>query len=57
MAAARIGIQDWGEKTRITLELAKMELALFSGYVDDVRQGETSLRLGLRYDLILKSWR
>ena len=57
MAAARIVMQDWGEKTRLTLVLAKMELALFSDYVDDLRQGGTSLRLGLRYDLTLKSWR
>ena len=32
-------------------------LDLFSGYVDDVRQGATSIRLGLRYDSNIKSWR
>ena len=53
VAAARIVMQDWG----VTLELAMMELALFSGYVDDVRQGGTSIRLGLRYDTNTKSWR
>ena len=56
MAAARLVMQDWGYQVRITLEMAKMELALLSGYVDDVRQGGTSLRLGMRFDIKKWSW-
>ena len=51
MAAARRVMQDFGSHYRYTLELAKMEVALLSGYVDDVRKGGTSLRLGLRFNI------
>ena len=56
MAAARLVMQDWGFNVRATLEMAKMEVALLSGYVDDVRQGGTSLRLGLRFDIANWKW-
>ena len=39
MAASRLVMVDFGSNYRSALELSKMELALLSGYVDDVRQG------------------
>ena len=57
MAAARIVMQDFGEQWRISLECAKVEIGLLSGYVDDVRQGATSIRLGLRFSTGGKEWR
>ena len=56
MAAARLVMQDWGFQVRATLELAKMEVAMLSGYVDDVRKGATSLRLGQRFDITTWTW-
>ena len=57
MAAARLVMQDWGENYRSSLERSKMEIGLLSGYVDDVRQGGTSLRLGLRFDVDGGNWK
>ena len=56
MAAARIVMQDFGEQWRISLECAKVEIGLLSGYVDDVRQGGTSIMLGLRFATDKKEW-
>ena len=57
MAASRLVMQDWGSTYRVSLELAKMEVGLLSGYVDDVRQGGTCLRWGLRFEIEKKEWR
>ena len=38
------------------MERSKMELLLLTGFVDDVRQGGTSLRIGLRYNIEKKEW-
>ena len=43
MAAARIVMQDWSEQYSRILIKAKLEIWLFSGYVDDGRQGTTRL--------------
>ena len=51
MCAARLVMQDFGEKYKASLTLARMELTLLSGYVDDVRQAGTSLRLGMKYSI------
>ena len=56
MAAARIVMQDFGEQWRISLECAKVEIGLLSGFVDDVSQGGTSIRLGLRFATDKKEW-
>ena len=50
MAAARIVMQQWGENYRIMLEVAKVEITLLTGYVDDVRQQSNCLRMGTRFD-------
>ena len=50
MAAARIVMHDWGETYHGILEAARLETAILTGYVDDVRQGGQSMRMGMRYD-------
>jgi hypothetical protein len=50
MAAARIVMSDWGEKWRCILESANVLIGMLDGYVDDVRNGSTSLRMGTRWD-------
>ena len=49
MAASRLVLIDWGEDYSSALRRSRMEIGLLSGYVDDIRQGGTSIRLGLRY--------
>ena len=56
MCAARLVMQDFGEKYKASLTLARMELTLLSGYVDDVRQGGTSLGLGMKYSIENDKW-
>ena len=50
MCAARLVMQDWGERYRQILESSSLKLFLLKGYVDDVRQSTTRLPLGSRYD-------
>ena len=56
MCAARLVMQDWGGQVHRSLQLAKVEIGLLSGYVDDVRLGSTALRLGMRYQIESRSW-
>ena len=49
MAAARIVMDEWGERYKGMLETAKLEIGMLTGYVDDVRQGSTCLRMGTRF--------
>ena len=49
MASARLVMQKWGAEYKTALELSKMELGLLAGYVNDVRQGGTGIRFGLRF--------
>ena len=50
MCLARIVMYDWGTKYRTILTKASLRIALLSSYVDDVRQGSTCLRFGMRFD-------
>ena len=50
MAASRLVMIDWGEHYERALSRSRMEIGLLSGYVDDICQGGTSIRLGLRYE-------
>ena len=52
MCLARIVMHDWGEKYRAILTRASLRIALLSSYVDDVRQGTTCLRFGMRFDVV-----
>ena len=52
MCLARIVMHDWGEKYRVIITKASLRIALLSSYVDDVRQGSTCLRFGMRYDQV-----
>jgi hypothetical protein len=50
MAAAQLVMSDWGEKWRIILEKAAVKVPQLDGYLDDVQQGSTSLRYGMRWN-------
>ena len=50
MCLARVVMHDWGDQYRTILTAASLRIALLSSYVDDVRQGSTVLRLGMRFD-------
>ena len=56
MAAGRLVMLKWGEDFRISLEVAKMEICLLGGYVDDVRLAGTQIRYGMRYSMINGEW-
>ena len=45
-------VYDLGEQFRVILTKTSLKIALLSSYVDDVRQGTTVLRLGIRFDKI-----
>jgi hypothetical protein len=49
MAAARIVMQDWGEKYREILTRSGLEIRLLGGYVDDGRQATNKIRRGYRF--------
>ena len=49
MAAARLVMLAWAEGYRKVLEGAGVEIGVLTGYVDDVRQVSTFLKLGSRY--------
>ena len=51
MACARLVMINWGNMVKGSLKLASMEITLFACYVDNVRMGATSLRLGMRLEL------
>ena len=50
MCVARLIMQDWGERYRELLVNASMRIALLNNYVDDVRQGCTLLKMGMRFN-------
>ena len=50
MCLARVVMHDWGEQYQQILTKACLRIALLGSYVDDVRQGTTVLRLGMRFD-------
>ena len=56
MAAARLVMIKFGSNYRCCLEMSKMEVRLLAGYVDDVRQGGTAIRYGIRYSAIRMEW-
>ena len=56
MAASRLVMIDWGEEYSSALKKSRMEIGLLSGYVDDIRQVGTSIRLGLRYVKLKWRW-
>ena len=52
MCLARVVMHNWGEQYSIILTRASLRVALLSSYVDDVRQGTTILRYGMRFDQV-----
>ena len=50
MAAARIVMNDWGAKWSEILRGANILIGMLDGYVDDVRQESTTLRMGTRWN-------
>ena len=56
MAASRIVMLSWAQETESAIKLTIMEISLFTGYVDDVRNNSTSIRLGMRYSEITLKW-
>ena len=50
MAAARIVMNDWGEKWKGVLEEAGVKLPQLDDYVDDIKNRSTSLRFGMRWN-------
>ena len=50
MCVARLIMQDWGERYRELLVNASLRIALLNNYVDDVRQGCTLLKMGMRFN-------
>ena len=49
-SAAELVVQDWAEKYEDILVNSGLEVELLAGYVDDGRQGTTTLAPGMRYD-------
>ena len=56
MAAARLVMQSWSEGYLQILKNAGLIVDLLTGYVDDVRQASSCLRLGMRYSKELKNF-
>jgi hypothetical protein len=50
MCAARMVMQHWAREYTGILLKAGLRLPLFGGYVDDGRQGSTTLRRGMLFD-------
>ena len=50
MALARLVMQEWSEGYKKILENAGLEIEILTGYVDDVRQVSTCLKMGMRYN-------
>ena len=57
MSAGRLVIQQWGDSYRRSLEITKMELRLLVGYVDDIRQGGSQIRYGMRFSIVKMEWK
>ena len=51
MAAARLVMVEWGDSYRASLEIAKLEIGVLTGYVDDVRQKSNCFRMGTRFSV------
>ena len=50
MCPARLIMQNWGERYREILVKASLRIVLLNNYVDDVRQGTTILKMGMRFN-------
>ena len=50
MCAAKMVMQSWAEQYKGILIRAGLRVPLLTGYVDDGRQGGTTLRMGMRFD-------
>jgi hypothetical protein len=50
MCAAKMGMQNWADKYHGILIRAGLRIPLLTGYVDDGRQGGTTLRRGMMFD-------
>ena len=50
MAAAELVMQDWSEKYNQILMNSGLSTPLLAGYVDDGRQGTSTLKIGMRYN-------
>ena len=50
MCAAKMVMQNWAEKYKGILIRAGLRVPLLTGYVDDGRQGGTTLRRGMMFD-------
>ena len=50
MCAARLVMQDWGEKYNEILTTAGLKLWTNGGYVDVTRQGTSKIKEGVRFD-------
>ena len=50
MCAAKMVMQHWADRYRGILIRAGLRVPLLTGYVDDGRQGGTTLRRGMRFD-------
>ena len=57
MAAGRLVMAWWGNEYHTALKLSRMEILLLKGYVDDVRQGSTQVRYGVRWDIVMEGWK
>ena len=57
MAVARMVMQEWSEGYSEILRKAGVELTLFKGYVDEVRQISMPLQMGMRFDEMQKEFR
>ena len=53
MCAAKMVMQHWADRYHGILITAGLRIPLLTGYVDDGRQGGTTLRKGMRFDQIL----
>ena len=49
-------MQDFGENYKASMLMARMEFTLLSGFVDDMKQAGTSVRLGTYYDIEIAKW-
>ena len=55
-AAAEMVMQDWAENYREILTAAGIDVLLLAGYVDDGRQGTSTLPIGYRYNIEKKEF-
>ena len=49
-SAAELVVQDWAEKIKNILVQSGLRVHLLAGYVDDGRQGTSTLPMGMEYN-------